>query len=285
MSTLIQFSTAASRYDGPFGGEAGWPAAGMGYLLITDLGRMIAIDGGAAEDAPHFLDLIAAHAGCDIPTVDLWIITHPHLDHYGALDAIARDDTLRARVRIKQLMYHFPDHFRDAKSYGCHSAIRHLSAVLAHTGAAHLMPRIGRTYAVDELRIRMLYTPTDCSILNNPNQLSLIFAVETPARRVLFTGDAFRRNLQITLWRFPDALQADILQMPHHGLCDTGLRAFYEKVSADTLLIPTSLAGSRAMHDGSYGSAPDDNAWAEAHAATIHRACDGTITLNLGGAQ
>lgn len=283
MSTLTQFSTAASRYDGPFGGDTGWPAAGMGYLLTTAGGRIIAIDGGAAEDAPRFLDLIAAQAGCDTPKVDLWIITHPHLDHYGALDAIARDDTLLSRVRIGQIMYHFPADFRDAKGGNCHSAIRKMKHILARTGATPSTPAIGRTYTVDDMRIRMLYTPTDCSILNNPNQLSLIFAVETAHRRILFTGDAFRRNLQLTLWRFPDALRADILQMPHHGLCDTGLRAFYEKVDAETLLIPTSSAGSRAMHDGTYGDAPADNRFAEERAATIHRACDGTVTLTLGG--
>ena len=35
--------------------------------------------------------------------------------------------------------------------------------------------------------------------------------------------------------------------MPHHFLCDTGYKAFYDYVGADTLLLPTCIAGYEAM--------------------------------------
>ena len=58
MATLIQYRTEASLYDGPFDGVVGWAAAGMGYLLRTDTGEWIVIDGGFAEDADGLLALL-----------------------------------------------------------------------------------------------------------------------------------------------------------------------------------------------------------------------------------
>ena len=37
--------------------------------------------------------------------------------------------------------------------------------------------------------------------------------------------------------------------MPHHFLCDTGDEKFYQCVDADTLLLPTCIAGLNAMID------------------------------------
>jgi len=48
MAKLIQYSTKDSLYDGPFGEGVGWSAAGMGYILQTDNGRLIVVDGGFA---------------------------------------------------------------------------------------------------------------------------------------------------------------------------------------------------------------------------------------------
>lgn len=46
MARLIQLCTSASLYDGAFDNEVGWSAAGVGYIILTDDGRSIVIDGG-----------------------------------------------------------------------------------------------------------------------------------------------------------------------------------------------------------------------------------------------
>ena len=77
MDKLIQYSTKASRYDGEFGGDAGWPAAGMGYVFVTEENRLIVVDGGHGEDAEALLHLLRELKGEETPTVDLWIVTPP----------------------------------------------------------------------------------------------------------------------------------------------------------------------------------------------------------------
>lgn len=89
MEKLIQYCTKASLYDGPFDSVVGWAAAGMGYLFKTANGHLVVVDGGNCEDAEAFVSLLEMNASTALPEIDLWIITHPHGDHYGALLEIA----------------------------------------------------------------------------------------------------------------------------------------------------------------------------------------------------
>lgn len=278
MAKLIQYCTHASHYDGAFDSKVGWAAAGMGYLIVTDNGRLIVIDGGFAEDAEDLLSLMTGYTGQAIPTVDLWIITHPHGDHYFALRELAKTPE---RVCVKTLMYHFPEEFRDRAGNGCMGAIRDLDAIVAALGTTVKLPQVDEHIDIDGLDIHILYTPTDCSILNNPNQLSLIFTVQGPAKKLMITGDAYSRNMQIAVWRYDKALKADILQLPHHGLCDTGNMDFYKRVDAKTVLIPISVAGDRTMRSDMYGDSPKVNRFAEDNAEVVHKAFEGTVEMEL----
>ena len=58
MAKLIQYCTKASR----FAGEFKWQAAGMGYILLTDGGRFLVIDGGHGEDAEGILALLEGNS-------------------------------------------------------------------------------------------------------------------------------------------------------------------------------------------------------------------------------
>ena len=278
MAKLIQYCTHASHYDGAFDSTVGWAAAGMGYLIVTDGGRLIVIDGGFAEDVPDLLALMTQYTGQTVPQVDLWIITHPHGDHYFALRELAKTP---ACISVKTLMYHFPAEFRDRKGNGCLAAIRDMESIAAALGAEIRLPQVDEHIDIDGMDIHVLYTPTDCSILNNPNQLSLIFTVQGPQKKLMVTGDAYSRNMQIAVWRYDKALKADILQLPHHGLCDTGNMDFYKRVDAETVLVPISRAGDRTMASDMYGDAPKINRFAQENAKTVLKAFEGTTEMEL----
>lgn len=280
MEKLIQYATKASAYNGAFDSKVGWAAAGMGYLLRTENGHLIAVDGGHPEDSEALLELLEANADGK-PVVDFWIITHPHGDHYGALLEICRRTEFAARVDIKTLIYHFPEEFRDTRGNGIGYAFPHFDEILAVTGAEAVIPNVDEVMETDGMRLHFLYTPTDCSILNNPNQLSLIFTAQGAGRKIMFTGDAYHRNMQIVVWRYPNGLKCDILQLPHHGLCDTGNLEFYKKVDAKTVLIPISAAGDRTMRSDMYGDAPAVNRYAEDNADAVYKAFEGTVEIEL----
>ena len=281
MEKLIQFATKGSYYKGRFDSVVGWAAAGMGYILVTRNRKLVVIDGGNREDGEELLALLEKYGG-ERPTVDLWIITHPHMDHYGALLTVAESEELSSRLTVKKLAYYFPRDFRNAKGEGIEEVFPHFEVILRASGAERHRPLTGEVMTVDGMKIEFFYTPSDTTILNNPNQLSLIFQVTGRKKKALFTGDAYRRNLEIVLWRIPEEkLRSDILQMPHHGLCDTGYAPFYRAVNAKTLLIPISIAGDRTMHSEAYGDEPEDNLFAERNAEDIIKAFGGTREIAI----
>lgn len=281
MSKLIQYCTMASLYDGAFGGGAPWPAAGMGYILVTANHRLIAIDGGHGADTEPLTELLTRIAG-GAPTVELWIVTHPHGDHYGALRELAAREDLRRQVHVKEILWCFPPEFRDRHGKAlCEEANGHLREICTALGASEHTPRMGETVTVDDLRMEFLFVPDGFRELHNPNSLSLIFTAKSPRKTLLITGDAFPENLRYCAQRYGAALKCDILQLPHHGLCDTGDGDFYGLAKASTLLIPISRAGDRAMKSGMYGDATAANLAAEEAAEIILRAFEGTAEVEL----
>lgn len=288
MAKLTQYRTADSAYDGPFDNIVGWRAASMGDVIQTEDGHLIVVDGGNSNDAEGFLALLEELSGGKQPIVDLWFITHPHGDHYYALRQIALRPELAARITVKKLVYYFPEEFcaTAEKPSVCIGLNRDLANVAAVWGAETHTPVRDEHFLLDDVDIRMLYVPDDCSIFRvvDLNSLSLIFTVAGKHHRAMITGDAVHRTMQITRWRYPSVdLACDYLQMPHHGLCDVGCMDFYKAINAKALLIPTCIAGDRAMHSDLYfgqGREPD-NRWAEENADVIYNAFEGTVTLDL----
>ena len=281
MARLIQFCTSASLYDGPFDSVHGWSAAGMGYLLVTDGGRLIMIDGGFDEDAETLLSLMKSATGQETPTVDLWIVTHPHGDHYYALRRLAGED-MRCKLSVKRLAYRFPADFTDRGGNTCLGDAREMRRVADVFGAEAITPEVDEHISIDGLDLHFLYVPYDVSGLNNFNQLSLIFRITGSEQSVMITGDAFHKSLNEVTVRYGSSLRSDILQMPHHGLCDTGHLGFYGHVGAETLLIPTSIAGDRAMHSDLYGiDSRRANLFAEEQADKVYKAFEDTVEIKI----
>ena len=60
------------------------PTQMMSYILQTRTGKLVVIDGGNRQDAGNLLEKLIALGGPE-PTVEIWLLTHPHLDHVDAL--------------------------------------------------------------------------------------------------------------------------------------------------------------------------------------------------------
>jgi len=277
MEKLIQYATKASFYDGPFGGGAGWIAAGMGYLIVTETGRLIAVDGGNTEDAEDFCELIKRYSKDN--EVDLWILTHPHIDHYGALGTAVRSGTFPRVEKLVCLFGSVDDVGDDPEALDKRAtAVSFLEDILKRTKAEYVKPSEGDVYRVDSAEVTMIALPAD---LSDANPSSLIFSVKGNGKKILFTGDASDGRLADAVERHADKLKSDVLQIPHHGLCDTGHIPFYEAVGADTLLVPICKSGEESMKSGYYGDAIEPQLYAEKLANKIHRAYEGTVEITL----
>ena len=186
-------------------------------------------------------------------------------------------------------MYWFPMEFCDksGNSGVLAKANDEMSAVCQSLGAEYRCPLRDEKYNIDGIEIHFLYVPDDCSILNtaggNSNHCSLIFTVQGKNKKAMITGDAYGRSMQMTVWRYHKKLKCDILQMPHHGLCDSYNMDFYKEVDAKTVLIPISIAGYRAMHSDLYAGRDgrESNIWVENNAENVYKAFEGTAIIDL----
>lgn len=286
MAKLIQYRTKASLYDGAFDSVVGWKAAGMGYIVKTDGDSLIVVDGGLGEDAEPLVELLESYSNGKKPIVEKWIITHPHGDHYFALREICKTAELYSRISVNELIFDFPEEFKNAHGEPlCINAIEEMRTIADILQARIYHPAFDERMYVDGMEIHFIYVPDDCTIFKgqqNPNVCSLLFTVKGKKKKVMFTGDAFRRSLQMTVWRFGKELKCDILQMPHHGLCDTGVTDFYKAVDAKTLLVPISIAGHRSMHSGEHAEKDTAaNMWAEQNAEAVYNAFDGNVEIEI----
>lgn len=274
MGTLIQLCTEASRRDDCFT-KGFWPAAGMGYVFVTGNGRFLVIDGGeTAEDAEQLLSLLELKSGGKKPTVDLWILTHAHLDHYGALRIIAHTPALSARLTVARLCCctDIPVSFAESDQ-------ANLAELPALLGCELTEPHTNDVLTVDDLEIRILYTwedDPDLERVNSFNRLSLIFTVSNVAHRAMFVGDSTSTGPGIVRKRAtPELLKSDFLQLAHHGL-DGGDIVFYRMVAPTVVGIPCSLGGAKFI------KAPEtacnyNNRYIQERALSVICACMGTV--------
>ena len=73
----------------------------MSVVIRTVSGEVIVVDGGRAADKDHLVNLLNSYGG----RVSLWLITHPHDDHVGALTEIL--NTQPCPIRIDRIAYSF----------------------------------------------------------------------------------------------------------------------------------------------------------------------------------
>lgn len=289
MEKFIQIQTKASLYDGPFDNVVGWSAAGMSDVIVTENGKLVVVDGGYAEDGAPLVEYLKNKAGDGVPEIEMWIVTHPHGDHYGAMNAISKDPALLESINVKKVVYWFPMEFhgRGGKPGILENANKDMERICDAFGAEAYRPNRDDKITVDGMEFHFLYVPDDCSILNtangNCNLCSLIFTVQGKNKKVMVTGDAFGRSLQMVAWRYYRSIKSDILQMPHHALCDAYNDDFYRYTDPEILLMPISVAGYRAMHSELYATSKGNiiNKAVEDKAKDIYKAFEGTVEIEI----
>jgi glyoxylase-like metal-dependent hydrolase (beta-lactamase superfamily II) len=210
------------------------PSQMMSYVLRTPHGKVLVIDGGCAADAPYlqtFLRSLGNH-------VDLWILTHPHGDHIGAITELLSDP---AAPTIDRMFGSFPDEdWVEKHEPGTLKTMQAWSAALTQSREKLVEPHIGQIVKLDGCRVSFLALK-NLEIHNNSiNNSSLVFRVDLGTTRLLFTGDLGVEGGR-KLLHSPDMaskIRADYVQMAHHG--QNGVdRSFYEAVAPTYALWPT----------------------------------------------
>lgn len=171
---------------------------GDSQFVVLPGGVQILIDGGTG---PRVLDKLAKVMPPYDRYIDLVILTHPQLDHFGGLIDVLKTYQVGA----------FIDSGREgtAKAYG------DLKTTLEKNGARHVVLKEGDAIKYDGAVFKVLNPSRKNLISKELNDTALVMLFEKDGLRVLYTGDIGFNVEKELLTKYN--LSAQVLKVGHHG--------------------------------------------------------------------
>lgn len=269
-SLLVQYQTENSKLDEVLIQNAG----GMGYVMRTREGKLIVLDGGNTNDGYRFLELLKELSGQEKPEVEIWFLSHPHGDHYGALKTITEE--YLNQIHIKNICCNFPPaDLTDTTGHSYAAPDALLKTMLAVTKAEFYEAKTGDGFDVDNIHIDVVTTWEDLARVSDPNETSMILMAYVEGQKILFLADAYPATAKNAIKNYGEKLQCDICQVAHHGIngCTENL---YKMTGARLYLLPTN----QRTKDDMYGRYLPST-WVYKNAEKILLMSEGTSYLKL----
>ncbi len=211
----------------------------MSYVIETDDGKCIVIDGGLTADAKKLVQYIKDLNG---GTVHAWILTHPHLDHIDAFcEVISYDDF--CGLEILSVYYNFPDisYFNKYIPDGSESVTLSIfnTKIPCISEYVHIL-KIGERINIGSVYFDVLWTYDENINVNIVNNSSVVLKMYIGDKTFLITGDLGVEAGQRCVQMYGNDLHCDIVEMAHHGQNGADFD-FYKKVSPNVCLWCTPL--------------------------------------------
>ncbi len=201
----------------------------MSFVLVTDKGNCIIIDGGRPEDMPLLKQYV------DGRRVSAWILTHAHIDHIsGFVDEFVNHGG--RDFDIDTIYYNFPPYDELIKKtdvedvewfrHDINNMLPAFNAALPLFQDKTRIVRQGESLDIDEVHIDFLFSYHEGLTANIINDSSLVFKVTTPNKTVMFLGDLGPDAGDLLFRESRHLLKSDICQMAHHGHMNVGMEVY-----------------------------------------------------------
>jgi beta-lactamase superfamily II metal-dependent hydrolase len=159
--------------------------------------------------------------------IDGIILTHPHVDHAGALPVLTRS------LDVGEVFC--SEHF-DREEYG-----EKLLADARKKGVLVSKVRRGQLLRLpgpEDIVLRIIYPDQteNLPLVQHANEMSLSFFIEIGQKRILCLGDLEEDGLA-RLFETGEDLNSEILILPHHGRSNRLYDTLLEKVSPTTVVV------------------------------------------------
>lgn len=206
---------------------------GDAALIVSPTGKRILIDGGPPESGVRLTEALRR---LRVDSIDLVVLSHPHMDHLGGLKEVVA--TLPVRM--------FLDSAYPSTSPGYTALLR----LLQERGVTLTQSILDRTIEIgDGATLRFLGPPSPwlTNTRSDINANSVVVLLSWRGRTVLFTGDAEPETERWLLSRAPQSLPAELLKVAHHGGRFSSTAAFLQAVRPRIAVI-SSGAGNDYGH-------------------------------------
>ena len=232
--------------------DAGYPG-GMSFIYKLADGSFFIIDGGMCANRTGsnecggdpsinrlFKTLQSLADDPDKIVISGWLITHIHNDHAGAFIDLAEKSEYLSKITIKKVIYSQPadDDMKDGNQPkrlnwmpNALTKMKIEKTVKAHPGQVFYFADLQLTI----LGTHDLIKPTKISRHNNA---SIVSMVEFGGKKMLFLADAEGDANAKLDTLYGATLDADVVQVAHHGYDNTNAGIIYKHVTPSIVLWP-----------------------------------------------
>ena len=248
-----------------------WPGR-MGYVYQLADGSFFIIDGGWSDNTPSLsaaplLMAVLEEYAPDPENIKIsaWLITHQHTDHLGAMYDIINSKEYRSKISVDKIIYNMPSQLdlstQDSNGKTLATTGRKMTACIANLQPKDVIKaHPGQVFYIKDLTLTiyhshdlLLYAPIASSdrflitSISTHNDTSVVSKVEFQGKTTLYMGDSSAQaNSNVLAPVFGSALNADILQVAHHGYADTQANKVYTHLSPEIVFWPVR----RGHYDG-----------------------------------
>lgn len=206
---------------------------GNSYVFQMGNREVVVLDGGVAQEESYLRGFLAALGN----HVSVWLVSHPHPDHIGALNMILKEPggIVIDKICHSGLSANFcklePDYTDVALDF---------YANLKESGIpVENLSEPGEVLEFDHTKFKILSVKNE-SITTNPyNNSSMVIRVWDNKKSIVFLGDAGLEEGNMLLGGlFRKDLDCDYLQMAHHGQRGVS-KDFYRAIKFKACLWPS----------------------------------------------
>lgn len=206
---------------------------GDGILLVTPEQHHILIDGGPGNSVLMQMGQVMA---LPFNTIDLMVLTHPHMDHMEGLISVLD------RMEVEAILLSAPAYENPAYEV-------FLEKVQAE-GAQIFFAEADTDFQLGSLHLDVLF-PFESKLgeeMENINNASPVIRASDGEVTILLEGDAeMEVEAEILAQYKPEELHANILKAGHHGSRTSSTEAYLDAVEPEWMLISCG-AGNTYKH-------------------------------------
>ncbi len=200
----------------------------MSFVIVTKQSNVIVIDGGREEDVPLLKEYIGGRH------ISAWILTHAHDDHISGFVSEVEKNGL-ADFDVEKIYYNFPPYElienHDVPDYENFKSdildcLPRFNAILERIQDKTHITYQGESLQIDEVKIDFIFSYHEGLNNNLMNDSSLVFKLSGPNKSVMFLGDIGPDAGDVLYFESKHLLQADMVQMAHHGGLCCGMEVY-----------------------------------------------------------
>lgn len=209
-----------------------------------------------AKEIYSTLEKLAKESGVNDIVIAAWFFSHPHWDHIGGFIPFA--DLYADQVKLEKVIFNWPNYDTlQQMIVNPGQKMNHYIDVIEESvekfdGADIVESHAGQTYYIRDAVIDVLCTwelQTEWSdswvSVNEGNAISQILDIKLGSERIIMLGDSGISSTATTEQLYSaDFLEADFLQVAHHGYNGSFTKNLNEMVNPDVVLWPNDTLSS-----------------------------------------